>query len=93
MSSEDITPIPMTIEQATQLLEQVTANASPRIKRAVEVLSRSAVRGQRASSTSNQRVLDIANEASKARESSQKILEILHVGNVEAGIVEPRGEG
>lgn len=89
MTSGEHSPVPMTIEQAIALLEGATANASAPMKRAVEVLARAARRGHRISSTSNQRVLDIATSAETARASSQKILDILHVGNVEAGIEDP----
>jgi hypothetical protein len=91
VSEQSNDPIPMTIEQAIALLEGATANASAPLRRAVEVLSRAAKRGVRISSTSNQRVLDVATLAEQSRSSSQRILDILHVGNVEAGIEDPKG--
>ncbi len=94
MSDEKTQPIAMTIDQAIALLEGATAHASAPMKRAVEVLARAAKRGARISSTSNQRVLDVATLAEQSRSSSQKILDILHVGNIEAGIEEPKaGQG
>lgn len=91
MGTADTTPIPMTIEAAIAMLEGAHADSPAPLKRAVEVLSRAARRGHRDSSTSNQRALDIATAASSARESSQKILDILHIGNVEAGIAPKDG--